>query len=87
MTTSVNAAEYLEAEIAEHTAVAARTRESMAAEFPRLVAACAQALRSGHKLLLFGTAVPPPRLSTSPPSSLSGTTARAGSGGRWRPSP
>ena len=54
MTTSVNAAEYLEAEIAEHTAVAARTRESMATEFPRLVAACAQALRSGHKLLLFG---------------------------------
>ena len=54
MTTSVNAAEYLEAEIAEHTAVASRTRESMATEFPRLVAACAQALRSGHKLLLFG---------------------------------
>src|SRR6185503_8719137 len=54
MTTSVNAAEYLEAEIAEHTAVAARTRESMATEFPRLVAACVQALRSGHKLLLFG---------------------------------
>jgi D-sedoheptulose 7-phosphate isomerase len=54
MTTSVNAAEYLEAEIAEHTAVAARTRESMATEFPRLVAACAQALRAGHKLLLFG---------------------------------
>jgi D-sedoheptulose 7-phosphate isomerase len=54
MTTSVNAAEYLEAELAEHTAVAARTRESMATEFPRLVAACAQALRSGHKLLLFG---------------------------------
>ena len=54
MTTSLNAAEYLEAEIAEHTAVAARTRESMATEFPRLVAACAQALRSGHKLLLFG---------------------------------
>ena len=54
MTTSVNAAEYLESEIAEHTAVAARTRESMATEFPRLVAACALALRSGHKLLLFG---------------------------------
>jgi D-sedoheptulose 7-phosphate isomerase len=54
MTTSVNAAEHLEAEIAEHTAVAARTREAMATEFPRLVAACAHALRSGHKLLLFG---------------------------------
>jgi D-sedoheptulose 7-phosphate isomerase len=50
----VNAAEYLDAEIAEHTAVAARTGESVATEFPRLVAACAQALRSGHKLLLFG---------------------------------
>ena len=53
-TTSVNAAEHLDAEIAEHAAVAARTRESMAAEFPRLVSACAQALRSGGKLLLFG---------------------------------
>ena len=54
MTTSVNAAEYLATEIAEHAAVAARTRDSMTAEFPRLVAACAQALQSGHKLLLFG---------------------------------
>ncbi len=54
MTISVNAAAYLDAEIAETMAVAARTRESMAAEFPRLVAACADALRSGHKLLLFG---------------------------------
>jgi|SRR5688572_26976155 len=54
MTTSVNAADHLEAEIAEHTAVAARTREAMATEFPRLVAACAHALRSGYKLLLFG---------------------------------
>src|SRR6185503_1576619 len=54
MTTSMNAAEHLATEIAEHTAVAARTRESMASEFPRLVAACAAALRSGHKLLLFG---------------------------------
>jgi D-sedoheptulose 7-phosphate isomerase len=53
-TTSVNAAEHLATEIAEHTAVAARTRESMASEFPRLVTACAAALRSGHKLLLFG---------------------------------
>jgi D-sedoheptulose 7-phosphate isomerase len=54
MTTSVNAAEYLATEIAEHAAVAARTRDSMTSEFPRLVAACAQALQSGHKLLLFG---------------------------------
>jgi D-sedoheptulose 7-phosphate isomerase len=50
----VNAAEHLSAELAELTAVSVRTRESMAAEFPRLVAACTDALRSGHKLLLFG---------------------------------
>jgi D-sedoheptulose 7-phosphate isomerase len=54
LTTSVNAADYLDAEIAEHAAVAARTRESMTAEFPRLVAACTHALRSGQKLLIFG---------------------------------
>src|SRR5688572_22335539 len=54
MTTSVNAAAYLDAEIAEHMAVTVRTRETMGTEFPRVVAACAQALRSGHKLLLFG---------------------------------
>jgi D-sedoheptulose 7-phosphate isomerase len=51
---TVNAAAYLDAEIAESMAVAVRTRETVAAEFPRLVAACADALRSGHKLLLFG---------------------------------
>jgi D-sedoheptulose 7-phosphate isomerase len=50
----VNAADHLSAELAELTAVSVRTRESMAAEFPRLVAACTDALRSGHKLLLFG---------------------------------
>jgi D-sedoheptulose 7-phosphate isomerase len=54
MTTSVNAAAYLDAEIAEHMAVAVRTQQSMATEFPRLVAACSTALRAGHKLLLFG---------------------------------
>ena len=54
ISTSVHAAEHLDAEIAEHAAVAARTRDAMAPEFPRLVAACAQALRSGHKLVLFG---------------------------------
>jgi D-sedoheptulose 7-phosphate isomerase len=54
ITTSMNAAEHLAAELADHAAVAARTRESMADAFPRLVAACAGALRSGHKLLLFG---------------------------------
>jgi D-sedoheptulose 7-phosphate isomerase len=50
----MNAADHLEAEIAEHAAVVTRTRDAMATEFPRLVAACAQALRSGPKLLLFG---------------------------------
>jgi D-sedoheptulose 7-phosphate isomerase len=54
MTTSVNPVAHLDAELAELMAVAARTQHSMAAEFPRLVAACAGALRSGHKLLLFG---------------------------------
>jgi D-sedoheptulose 7-phosphate isomerase len=52
--TSLNAAAYLDAEIAEHMAVAVRTQQSLGAEFSRLVLACAQALRSGHKLLLFG---------------------------------
>ena len=51
---SVNATAYLDGEIAEHLAVAARTQEALATEFPRLVAACTHALRAGHKLLLFG---------------------------------
>ena len=50
----MNTTAFLDAEIAEHMAVALRTQESVATEFPRLVAACAQALRAGHKLLLFG---------------------------------
>ena len=50
----MNATVFLDAEIAEHMAVALRTQESMATEFPRLVTACAQALRAGHKLLLCG---------------------------------
>jgi D-sedoheptulose 7-phosphate isomerase len=54
MTTSLDAIAYLDAEIAEHMAVCLRTHQSMATEFPRLVVACAQALRSGHTLLLFG---------------------------------
>lgn len=54
LTTSVNAAAYLDAEIAELMAVAARTHSSLSAEFQRVVAACAHALGSGHKLLLFG---------------------------------
>jgi hypothetical protein len=52
--TAVNAAAYLHAEMAEHMAVAVRTQESIGNEFPRLVEACAEALRSGRKLLLFG---------------------------------
>jgi D-sedoheptulose 7-phosphate isomerase len=40
--------------MAEHMAVAVRTQESFGNEFPRLVEACAEALRSGCKLLLFG---------------------------------
>jgi D-sedoheptulose 7-phosphate isomerase len=52
--TSLNAAAYLDAEIAENMAVAVRTQQSLGNEFSRLVAACAHALRSGHKLLLFG---------------------------------
>ena len=51
---AVNAAAYLHAQMAEHMAVALRTQESIGTEFPRLVEACAHALRSGHKLLLFG---------------------------------
>jgi D-sedoheptulose 7-phosphate isomerase len=54
ISTSVNAAEHLDAEIAEHAAVAARTRDTMATAFTQLVAACVHALRSGRKLLFFG---------------------------------
>jgi D-sedoheptulose 7-phosphate isomerase len=54
MSTSVNAAEYLDAEIAEHAAVAARTHTAVAGDFARVVDVCAGALRSGHKLVLFG---------------------------------
>jgi D-sedoheptulose 7-phosphate isomerase len=54
LSTIVNAAEHLDAEIEDLAAVAARTRGALASEFSRLVAACAHALRGGHKLLLFG---------------------------------
>jgi len=47
-------AQYLDGELAEHTAVLACTREAVQDEFVRLVAACAQAIREGHKLLFFG---------------------------------
>ena len=48
------AVKYLESELAEHTALVARTREAVAEEFARLVNDCSDALRAGHKLLLFG---------------------------------
>lgn len=55
MTDSTNAfVQYLDSEIAEHTALISRTRDALQGEFVRLVAACAQALRGGHKLLFFG---------------------------------
>ena len=54
ISTGITAAEHLDAEIAEHAVVAARTREVLSTEFSRLVAACATALRAGHKLVLFG---------------------------------
>lgn len=54
LSTIVNAAEHLDAEIAELAAVAARTRGALVSEFSRLVTACAHALRAGHRLLLFG---------------------------------
>jgi D-sedoheptulose 7-phosphate isomerase len=46
--------DYLNSEVAEHSAVLARTREAVAGDFARLVSVCANALRAGHKLLLFG---------------------------------
>jgi D-sedoheptulose 7-phosphate isomerase len=48
------AVRYLESELAEHTELVARTRESVAGEFVRLAGVCSDALRSGHKLLFFG---------------------------------
>ena len=45
---------FLEAELAEHTSLVGRTRDVVGGEFARLVSACSQALRSGHKLLFFG---------------------------------
>jgi D-sedoheptulose 7-phosphate isomerase len=55
VTNSTNlVAQYLDSEIAEHTAVIARTRNAVHDEFVRLVAACAEAIRGGHKLLFFG---------------------------------
>lgn len=46
--------EYLDSELAEHTALISRTRDALQSDFVRLVAACAEALRAGHKLFFFG---------------------------------
>lgn len=46
--------QYFESEVAEHTAVIARTREAVQGEFVRLVDVCLRALRAGNKLLFFG---------------------------------
>lgn len=55
MTDSTNAfTEYLDSELAEHTALISRTRDALQGDFVRLVTACAEALRAGHKLLFFG---------------------------------
>jgi D-sedoheptulose 7-phosphate isomerase len=48
------AVKYLESELAEHSELVARTREAVSEEFARVVSACSEALRSGHKLLFFG---------------------------------
>lgn len=50
----VLAVKYLESQLAEHTDLVARTRETVAEEFARLVTMCSEALRSGHKMLFFG---------------------------------
>jgi D-sedoheptulose 7-phosphate isomerase len=46
--------QYLDAELAEHTAVITRTRDVVHEEFVRLFGVCASALRAGRKLLFFG---------------------------------
>jgi D-sedoheptulose 7-phosphate isomerase len=45
---------FFESEFDEHEAVTRATRAALPAEFARLVAASAAALKSGHKLLFFG---------------------------------
>ena len=47
-------AQFLESELAEHTALVGLTRETVADEFARLVGVCAGALRSDKKLVFFG---------------------------------
>lgn len=46
--------EYLQKEVAEHTAIVEITSKVVGDEFARLVSACALALASGNKLLFFG---------------------------------
>ncbi len=45
---------FFDSELNEHAAVAAATKAALCEPFARLVAACAQSLRSGGKLLFFG---------------------------------
>ncbi len=45
---------FFASELDEHAAVLAATREALAEPFERLVAACAEAVRGGHKIVFFG---------------------------------
>ncbi|MBS0534399.1 MAG: D-sedoheptulose 7-phosphate isomerase [Proteobacteria bacterium] len=49
-----DAAAYYRAEFAEHLAVAKASEASLAPAFAKLLAACAQSIRGGGKLLFFG---------------------------------
>ena len=44
----------LDAELDQHQAVLVATRAELAAPFGRLVEVCAEAVRGGHKIMLFG---------------------------------
>ena len=54
MNSDHNVAEYLARELADHSEVVSRTAENVRETFPRLVAACLESIRHGHKLLFFG---------------------------------
>ena len=45
---------FYDAELDQHSEVLAATRQAVAEPFARLVAACAQAVKGGHKIVLFG---------------------------------
>ncbi|MFQ5955416.1 MAG: SIS domain-containing protein [Kiloniellales bacterium] len=45
---------YFDAELDQHQAVLQATRAELAAPFQRLVEACAEAVRGGHKIMFFG---------------------------------